>query len=131
MGILCKLFGHKLGVGHSKGHEYATLEGHYTDSIGRVHVHVYAECSRCSRKFKVANAHIHYDLSLEEMIKSFHEYYMRLAITTALNNLPDPEEVAEVEEVAEIPAQKEIVEQPPEVEVVAAPKKRGRKKKVA
>lgn len=63
MNWLCKMVGHKPPVyakkgWYSPGEEYAKVQFHAEDNIGRQHALVYAECARCGEKFTVCRIHL-------------------------------------------------------------------------
>ena len=60
MSIICKLFGHKPGMGYYKrdGDGYLTVTGGPVDALGTEHASVLSECARCGTTFKVGNLHL-------------------------------------------------------------------------
>ena len=60
MSIICKLFGHKPGMGYYNhdGGGYLTVIGGPIDGLGTEHARVFSECPRCGERFKVGNLHL-------------------------------------------------------------------------
>lgn len=60
MSLLCKLFGHKPGMGYYKrdGDGYLTVTGGPIDGLGTEHARVFSECARCGESFQVGKLHL-------------------------------------------------------------------------